>query len=168
MDFHFTEDILRQQEGINSPRNFTEFIFNESLILIEDKIQDLGGQDLPQFGLPPTDRENRNVRTDVLRESSYDMNELKSFIEENEPRLTKEQRNVYERISSATGGQLFFVEACGGTGKTFLLSLLHPASQQLFCLGAKRPILPLKSLLNLLNRPDHSAISKRGQIEGNC
>ena len=83
------EDILHRHEGINGPRNFTDFILNESLIEIENKVQELGGQDLLQFGLPAPNRENRNVPTDVIRESSYDMNELQIYIEENEPRLIK-------------------------------------------------------------------------------
>ena len=112
------DDIIRRQEGLNGPRNFTNFIFSEPLILIKDKVQEIGGRDLTECGLPVTDRRHRIAPTKVFRESFYDMNELQSFIEDNEPRLTEEQRQVFDRIYSAEGGHTFFITACGGTGKS--------------------------------------------------
>ena len=42
-------------------------------------------------------------------------------------KLTTEQRNVYDRILESVGngkGDIFFLDAPGGTGKTFLINLL--------------------------------------------
>ncbi|GFT11216.1 ATP-dependent DNA helicase [Trichonephila clavipes] len=65
--------------------------------------------------------------SDVQREHQFDMTSLAAFVVDNEQLLTAEQRNVYDQInvSIAVGqGEFFFLDAPGGTGKTFLVSLI--------------------------------------------
>jgi len=59
----------------------------------------------------------------MLRKTSYNVEELKQFIDENEPKLNTSQKVLYlqvlKQINSKEGG-LIFLDAPGGTGKTFL------------------------------------------------
>ena len=109
---------------------------DEALIEIEDMVIRMGG--LPFIGtegdlginLPIPNRQNRqnSLHKLVLQETvGYDKDELAHYIHENEPKLQPQQREVYEKmlsnIESGEGG-IFFLDACGGTGKTFVLNLL--------------------------------------------
>lgn len=52
---------------------------------------------------------------------------LATFVADNEPLLTDEQRNVYDQINlsiEAQQGGSFFLDAPGGTDKTFVISLI--------------------------------------------
>lgn len=64
---------------------------------------------------------------ELQRERQYDINELNAFIQLNLPKLNVQQKFVYDSIMTAdnngTGG-FYFLDAPGGTGKTFLISLL--------------------------------------------
>ncbi|GFR16713.1 hypothetical protein TNCT_367261 [Trichonephila clavata] len=64
---------------------FSTEIFNEALI-IEDKVRSLGGSDLKSIGLPHPDRDLSTI-TDVLRERTYNVSELRKFLEENEDKM---------------------------------------------------------------------------------
>ena len=65
--------------------------------------------------------------TDVLRETSYDINTLSKFINENEPKLLEDQQVVYltiiKQVNNINGG-IYFLDAPGRTGKTFVTNLL--------------------------------------------
>ena len=125
---NFAEDI-RQKRRQNPHIQYTHDIYNEALISIEDKVLELGGKRMSVYGLPNTHR-NATMETKhqlYLKEQSYDIQKLEAFVNENEKKLTQDQRRAYDEIthaaSSKTGG-LFFIDAPGGTGKTFLTSLL--------------------------------------------
>lgn len=66
------------------------------------------------------------IEKDLLRESQYNIDELCAYVETNEIKLTDDQRQAYdyimEKINSECGG-IIFLDAPGGTGKTFLLNL---------------------------------------------
>ncbi len=67
------------------------------------------------------------VSQELLHETSYNIDELKNFISINEPKLQIEQKNAYDAIITAVEckkGHIFFLDAPGGTGKTFLTNLL--------------------------------------------
>ncbi|KAG8235757.1 hypothetical protein J437_LFUL015378 [Ladona fulva] len=98
-----SEDILREQRRANPTLDFdfTSEIFNETLILLEDKC--------------------------ILMERCYDGEKLKAFVAINKPLLTSEQKEAYDTIFdliSCERGGIFFLDAPGGTGKTFLINLL--------------------------------------------
>ncbi len=67
------------------------------------------------------------IPLEYLRELSYNADELRTFVNQNEPLLNPEQRHVYNTILDnidSREGKVFFLDAPGGTGKTFLLNLL--------------------------------------------
>lgn len=63
---------------------------------------------------------------EFTREMSYDLEHLSFYVTKMEPCLTDEQKQVYENVLSSVNGQakLFFLDAPGGTGKTFLINSL--------------------------------------------
>ena len=88
----------------------------------------MGGEELRKFGLPEIYRnETNNLFTDVLPETSYDIDSLTRFIDENVPKLLPDQqvayRTVIQQVTHKRGG-LYFLDAPGGTGKTFVTNLL--------------------------------------------
>ncbi|GFQ85759.1 ATP-dependent DNA helicase [Trichonephila clavata] len=63
----------------------------------------------------------------VLRETSYDVQALRAYMAANVPSFTPDQQQVFIAITGMIGsesGGIFFLDAPGGTGKTFLLNLL--------------------------------------------
>ena len=63
----------------------------------------------------------------MLRETSYDMDQLDAHVSANEPLLMKDQRAAYnvilDLVNRKTGG-IVFLDAPDGTGKTFVMNLL--------------------------------------------
>ena len=124
------EDFLHQQRTRlgNSDLNFNDDIFNLALNDLQDKVLSMGGREVSEYGLPQpqavdNDRSSRVYR----REIDYDQGEQQAYIERNVPMLTTDQREVYNcfcsMIDSDEGGMLF-LDAPGGTGKTFLINLI--------------------------------------------
>ncbi|XP_044591497.1 ATP-dependent DNA helicase pif1-like [Cotesia glomerata] len=89
----------------------------------------MSGKTLLQFGLHSPTRDERFIVTNrqYLRELAYDTVYLTKVVAENVPKLNLEQRKVYNEILNSIisdSGQLYFLDAPGGTGKTFLINLL--------------------------------------------
>ncbi|XP_017470169.1 PREDICTED: ATP-dependent DNA helicase pif1-like [Rhagoletis zephyria] len=103
-----------------------DLITNEALKLIEDKINNLCGKNMVDFGLLTPQRRGE-LSSDVIREFNYDTVALDTFVNEMTPHLLPEQEHVYnliiQRVNSGEPG-IFFLDAPGGTGKTFVLNLL--------------------------------------------
>ena len=125
-----SEDFLHQTR-LQNPTLQIDFgleIFNLALIALEDKLAEMGGKQLTHYDLPETHRGQENrLATEVLRETSYNMDELTLYAEENEPKLLTDQRSVYNTILDSVNqqkGRIFFLDAPGGTGKTFVTKLL--------------------------------------------
>ncbi|GFX28003.1 ATP-dependent DNA helicase [Trichonephila clavipes] len=125
-----SEDILHRLCAANQNPDiqFTPNVHNEALILIEHICLTIANKALVQLGMPSSNRPANNLfDRDLQRETHYDSDELGTFIRTNLPQLILEQRIVYDRIMRAIteqSGGLFFIDAPGGTGKTFLLSLI--------------------------------------------
>lgn len=83
---------------------------------------------LIHFGMPSPNRPATDIiNSEIQREQQFNMVSLTTFVENNEQLLTDEQKNVYDRINlsiAAEQGGFFFLDAPGGTGKTFLISLI--------------------------------------------
>ncbi|KIH47189.1 hypothetical protein ANCDUO_22754 [Ancylostoma duodenale] len=65
--------------------------------------------------------------SEVLRERSYNAEELHTYVQLNRPLLVNDQKLAYDAIMHMIrqgNGGLFFFDAPGGTGKTFLINLL--------------------------------------------
>jgi hypothetical protein len=125
-----TEDILiqarRQNPGMTL--DYTPDMFNQTLIILEDKALGMAGKDLKQLGLPTPQRTlGDRLSREMLRETSYDLNDLETYVSTNEPLLLVDQRAAYnailDRINRKAGG-IIFLDAPGGTGKTFVINLL--------------------------------------------
>ncbi|GFR12144.1 ATP-dependent DNA helicase [Trichonephila clavata] len=97
-----SEDILHQVriQQQNMDLEFSTKIFNEALIIIEDKVRSLGGSDLKSIGLPPPDRDSSTL-DDVLRERTYNISELRKFLDENEDKMLPDQREIFQKITEA-------------------------------------------------------------------
>lgn len=127
---YMTEDILHRIRRTNQCSNldFTPDMYNEALVLIEDLCILISNLPLSHYGMSSPDRPAADlVNTDLQREKQYNDVDLATIIVNNEPLLTAEQKNIYNRIMltvDADQGGFFFLDAPGGTGKTFLISLI--------------------------------------------
>lgn len=125
-----SEDILHRLRTIqqNTDLNFTPEIYNESLVLIEDICLQIANEALANLGMPAPNRTASDLfNRDMQREQSYNTDELIAYVNINEPKLTRQQKTVYDTIMHAVDAQqggFFFLDAPGGTGKTFLISLI--------------------------------------------
>ncbi|CAI6376445.1 unnamed protein product [Macrosiphum euphorbiae] len=103
-------------------------MYNEALVLIEDLCVLISYLPLNHYGMPSPNRPATNlVNTDLQRENQYDHGSLATIIMNSESLLTAEQKIIYDRIMLAVAaeqGGFFFLDAPGGTGKTFLISLI--------------------------------------------
>lgn len=102
-------------------------VYNSCLLLIEELVQQMGGQEISTYGLKVvhTTREHNSI--EYNRHTRFPLNEQLQHVAENEPKCTDEQQHVYRlfctRVETAQPG-LLFLDAPGGTGKTFLLNLI--------------------------------------------
>ncbi|XP_074106851.1 uncharacterized protein LOC141532418 [Cotesia typhae] len=127
---NFSENIRRDFEHKRGNTELTSNIINnQGLSLIEDIVISMSGKTLSVFGLQSPSREEQFIIANhqFLKELSYDENYLCNIVAENVPKLNQEQKEVYEEILNAidsNSGQLYILDAPGGTGKTFLINLL--------------------------------------------
>ena len=124
------EDFLHQYRTTlgNADLDYSNDIFNLAPNDLQDKVLSMGGRELPEYGLPQpqlvdTDRFARVYH----REINYDQGEQRTYVELNLPLLTSDQREVYDCFCSMIDGDeggILFLDAPGGTGKTFLINLI--------------------------------------------
>ncbi len=84
--------------------SFTEDIFNEALILLENKCLGLIGKRLKELGLPEPKRSLDRIPREILAQTNFDFDELQAYVDENEPKLTEELRLIYEYCLDKEGG----------------------------------------------------------------
>lgn len=125
-----SEDILHHVRTVSRDNTilFSHNIFNEALIKIEDICLAINNKTLIQLGMVAPERSAFHIfDQDLLREQQFDVEDLRTFVAAKKPLLVEEQQSAYDKIITAvtngTGG-LFFLDAPGGTGKTFLISIL--------------------------------------------
>ncbi|XP_039483119.1 uncharacterized protein LOC120446291 isoform X2 [Drosophila santomea] len=125
-----TEDILHRMRQTNQCQNidYTPEMYNEALVFIEDLCVLISNLPLNHYGMPSPNRPATDlVNTDLQREKQYDHGSLATIIMNSEPLLTAEQKIIHDRIMLAVAAEqdgFFFLDAPGGTGKTFLISLI--------------------------------------------
>lgn len=121
-----SDDILHRLQQNNPNITYNDLVYNEALTKIEDQVMAISGKTLSDFGMNRPQRIGE-VSGDLIRELDYNVSSLQQQISESVPRLNTEQKLVFDivvqRIYNGEGG-LFFLDAPGGTGKTFLLNLL--------------------------------------------
>ncbi|XP_069968843.1 uncharacterized protein [Bactrocera oleae] len=127
---YMCDDILYQiRNRMGNPNiQISEEIYNEVLISIEDMCLIMSNKLLIQLGLTAPNRPMHDAFNQELhREKLYDLNSLKELIQTNLPLLNEQQKYVFETLMKVTNdetGGIYFLDAPGGTGKTFLISLI--------------------------------------------
>ncbi|CAB3234477.1 unnamed protein product [Arctia plantaginis] len=105
-----------------------EEIHNRALLLIEDMCYLMCGSLLIRLGMPAPNREmNDAFNRELERERENDHQELDLVVQKNVPLLNSQQKEVYDTLIKAIddgNGGLYFLDAPGGTGKTFLMSVV--------------------------------------------
>jgi hypothetical protein len=125
-----SEDLLHslRMENGNPQLEFSPDIYNAALVLIEDLCLYIANEPLNRLGMPSPNRPASDMfNRDLLREQSFDVNELNNFVQTNLPKISPEQKLVYNKIMhaiEAKQGGFYFLDAPGGTGKTFLISVI--------------------------------------------
>ncbi|XP_049308846.1 uncharacterized protein LOC125777685 [Bactrocera dorsalis] len=121
-----TDDIFYRLREQNPNVTYSDLIYNEGLTKIEDQVKTISGKDLSDYGMNRPQR-TEEISRNLIRELDYDTASLQQQLTESVPGLNPEQRlvfdNVAKKIEDGEGG-LLFLDAPGGTGKTFLLNLL--------------------------------------------
>lgn len=128
-----SEDIQRRIRIANPGIDiqFSDEIFNETLILIEETCLSMVNKTLFQLGLPaPKFIQINLINRDLMRGRQYNSEELQTYVENQKKLLVCDQKTAFvsimNRFESGNGG-IFFLDAPGGTGKTFLLNLILAA-----------------------------------------
>ncbi|KAL4098553.1 hypothetical protein QTP88_023139 [Uroleucon formosanum] len=125
----FSDDIRRQYYRQRLENNITDIeLYNKCLLLIEDFVLNLGGNNLKEYGLPtPTRSGGLLENREYLKETSYDLNVLQEIVLQNEPFLTEEQWFFYKQTLNSIKlnlGKCIILDAPGGIGKTHLINIL--------------------------------------------
>uniref|UniRef100_A0A0B7BQJ0 Uncharacterized protein n=1 Tax=Arion vulgaris TaxID=1028688 RepID=A0A0B7BQJ0_9EUPU len=92
-----SEDILNRTREQNPDLqiDYNEDIFNEILIIIEDKVIDMVGKTLQELGFPHPARNNINrLQREILKETAYNAGDLEHYVTINEPLLVHDQKKV--------------------------------------------------------------------------
>ncbi|XP_044588734.1 ATP-dependent DNA helicase pif1-like [Cotesia glomerata] len=125
-----TDDILHQHRTRCNDLaiTFSDDMYNEALIAIEDLCIIIANLPLSHFSMNSPNRGATDLmNTEMNREMQYNTVETAAIVTRNVPLMNEEQRTIYDRIMlavSAGQGGFFFLGAPGGTGKTFLISLI--------------------------------------------
>ncbi|XP_036340438.1 uncharacterized protein LOC118749766 [Rhagoletis pomonella] len=123
-----SEDILGQARASDPSQEYSDDIFNEALILMEDLCMSINNKALCQLGMPAPTRDRNAVQDrDLMREQQFDANQLERFVQTQNEFLVADQKKAYDkimqRVTEGDGG-IIFLDAPGGTGKTFLINLI--------------------------------------------
>lgn len=125
-----TEDVLIRVRQVlqNHQLDYTPDMHNEVLILIEDICLMICNKSLIQLGMTAPNRPMHDIfNLELQRERTYNIADLTMFIAENAPKLLDDQKIAYDTILQSINnetGTMYFLDAPGGTGKTFLMQLI--------------------------------------------
>ena len=123
------EDYLRRA-GLTEPN---EEITNRILLHLQSRL-DHEGMELVGFGLPPAVplAESRGAIIDhelnIIQPD--DVDEVRAALEERVQQMNAAQRNVYNQVMASVNGRrgiMFSLNACGGSGKTYVLNCILDA-----------------------------------------
>ena len=123
-----SEDILHDAQRINPSISYGNIIYNTALIIIEDLCLKMANKSLEQLGIDPPEREAFDARDrEYQREKCYDIDLLTTFVNDNKPLLISNQEHAFNIVTKAAltnSGGIYFLDAPGGTGKTFVINLI--------------------------------------------
>ena len=99
--------------------------------MIEDLCLEIVNKVLNQLGMPSPNRSAAaSFNVELRHEQNYNMGNLLSYVQSNIPKLMLEQKGIYDQIMQTVNNgvaEFFFLDAPGGTGKTFLIRLILAA-----------------------------------------
>ena len=110
--------------------------------------------------VPATPQKQTRSHSDIFREHNYDPVQLCNSVLNNEPELEQDQCYVYDIVASVMDGEggIFFLDAPGGTGKTFVLSPLVARIRQDQSVALAVTSSGIASTLLQVGRTAHSAL----------
>ena len=111
-----SEDFLYQARLTEPAAVFSDRITNQALICIEDQVMNATNRPLTQFGLPSPDRSLVTGNRIMMREMSYDSEEMTEIITTRQNSLTDEQAQAVEAVMGAVNSGnsgFFFLDAPG-------------------------------------------------------
>lgn len=116
-----SEDLLHKIRitQSNMDLQFTDDIFNESLLLIEEKCIQINNKRLNQLGLLPPKKRVGN-ESFFSRSQIYNVEKLKIYVNQQKQLLNTDQKYVFETIMNNcynNVGGIYFLDAPGGTGE---------------------------------------------------
>ncbi len=122
------EDFLHtaRQNANNMELTFTDGIYNQALLDLESRVIAMGGTDLKNLPKPQHTAEEY-LAQEYLQECNYDVLALTAYVEQNKHKMTDDQRQIFQRVMQSVNndkGEMFFLDAPGGTGKTYVTNLL--------------------------------------------
>jgi hypothetical protein len=128
---HLSEDLLHQLKEKNEKIEIHDIEVqaeNKTLCLLEEICLSISGKLLPHFGIPSANKcAEKTTPSLLLKEKQYNKTQLEAYIAQKEPQLLPDQKLIYDEILQSVQEKkerIFFIDAPGGTGKTFLLNLL--------------------------------------------
>ncbi|XP_076037231.1 uncharacterized protein LOC143022769 [Oratosquilla oratoria] len=110
-------------------KDYNDEIYLDALDDIQEQVFNCGGENIVHYGLPSS-RNGEKSSNVIRREKAYNSKELSETVERALPLLNREQKICYDKIIESVGcetenkSKAFFLNAPGGTGKSFLLNLL--------------------------------------------
>jgi tRNA(Met) C34 N-acetyltransferase TmcA len=128
------EDFLHAHwQSINNPEAaINSHIYNKTLCALENVVIKIGGHPLADYSLPSPDHTaEQTMAREYQQEISYDPEEMAALAEQLESSLTQDQQQVFKAFHTmvqqgrdTSGNNIMFLDAPGGTGKTYLTNLL--------------------------------------------
>ena len=126
------EDILHNHKHTSPHIQLNDEIRNISLCLLENLVIKMGGHQLTEYGLPVANHQSSEATPPrEYQQELYDTVQMAIQASEAEKNLTPEQRKVYEAFNKMLmegtdemGNNILFLDAPGGTGKTYLINLI--------------------------------------------
>src|SRR5258705_12774183 len=85
------------------------------------------GKPLLQIDISPTRQQSVNTTREILQELSYNSDKMLQYVVQHESLLNEDQQVVYQEVLQHLYNNEFgviFIDATGGTEKTFLINLL--------------------------------------------
>ncbi|XP_076039328.1 uncharacterized protein LOC143024413 [Oratosquilla oratoria] len=114
---------------INNLTEYNDEIYLDALDDIQKHVWNCGGGSITEYGLPPS-RGGEKTSNVVRRERSYNKEKLKEEVAQKELLLNDKQKQVYDaamyrvHFGHRYKNNGIFVNAAGGTGKSFVLNML--------------------------------------------
>ena len=88
----------------------------------------MANKPLQDLGMPSPNRTAAvSTCVELDREQCYNTSDLLSSVQNNISKLTSEQKDIYDTIMYSVdnnAGEIFFLDAPSGTGKTFVIKLI--------------------------------------------